>query len=130
MPACPWMSSFSTSDPRFPEPKKHEYMHLHADEALLTYFDSIRDLVDTAGLADLDPYGERVWTPDEAGPMADRLLPLYQAVAAATATKFSEPSLQPPVALGRETVLDFLFWLRKIFIEAGHRRMYVLASGD
>jgi hypothetical protein len=122
----------SVLDPRADKVREMEmeYMHLHANGAMLAYFDSVRDLVDTAGLAELDPYDDRVWTPDEAGPVADQLLALYQAVAAARDTSLFEASLAPPNGLGYGPVLDFLFWLRRIFSEAGHRRMYVFAAGD
>ena len=97
-----------------------------------TYFVDVRDLVDTAGLADLDPYGDKVWHPDEVGPVADRLQALYEAVAAAggSVTSLLEPTLVPPRAVGGGTVLDFIYWLRKVFMEAGHRRMYMYAIGD
>ena len=41
-----------------------------------------------------------------------------------------EPTLAPPAALGITPVLDFLFWSRKVFVEAGHRRMFVYAVGE
>jgi len=109
-----------------------EYMHLRLEGPMWRYFVNIRDLVDTAGLADLDPYGEMVWHPDEVGPVADRLQTLYEAIAATggVVTSLLEPTLAPPAALGITPVLDFLFWSRKVFVEAGHRRMFVYAVGE
>jgi hypothetical protein len=119
---------------RDPEESKADlqYMHLHLVEPMWAYFVDIRDLVDTAGLAHLDPYSHTVWDPDEAGPMADRLRTLYESIAAAgdQITSLLEPTLVPPLALGLMPVLDFLFWSRKLFVEAGHRRMFVYAVGE
>jgi hypothetical protein len=105
-------------------------MHLRADGPLIAYFQSVSDAIDTAGLAELDPYGEKVWTPDEAAAMVDRLQNVYDATEALW-PRGALGDREPPEAVGgRGGVLAFLFWLRRVFMEAAQRRMFVVAMGD
>jgi hypothetical protein len=123
-------------------------MHLEAEDALLGYFGSLRPIVDVADLDQLDAYGyegDRSWSPDEATAMAIRLQALYDALHGdaedrALPSRLRRGGLWPYGAFGewepsdelggRRAVSDFLFWLRRTFLEAAHREMYVVVLGD
>ena len=57
-----------------------EDMHLRLTLGMSEYFVSVRGLIDTAGLADIDPYGDTVWSPVEASAMVERLQRTYDEV--------------------------------------------------
>jgi hypothetical protein len=122
-----------------------EGMHLAAEDGRIAYFQSLRTVVDTADLDQLDPYGDRSWSPTEATAMAERLQALYDALHGdaadrAAPSRLRKGGLWPNGAFGdwepsdeaggRAGVSDFLFWLRRTFLEAAQRQMYVLALGD
>ena len=82
--------------------------------------------IDTAGLAQLDEYGTTQWSPDEAALMVDRVRRLYDKVV--TRWDSAQPGDRPTVFYSELT--DFLFWLRRVFMDAAERRMFVIAVGD
>ncbi len=108
----------------------------------------VQPIVDVADLDQLDAYGyegDRSWSPDEATAMAIRLQALYDALHGdaedrALPVPTRKGGLWPYGALGdcepsdelggRDGVSDFLFWLRRTFLEAAHRDMYVVVLGD
>jgi hypothetical protein len=117
----------SGPDPRGDEA---EDMHLVLTEEMGAYFARISARISTAGLADIDPYADTTWSPEEAAAMVDRLQRVYDEVT--TLWPWGElGESEPPEEVGyREGVTDFLFWLRRLFMEATARRMYVIAVGD
>lgn len=138
----PWPPGF-----RGPRPKL-EFMHLEAEDALIAYFQSLRPMIDTADLDRLDAYGyenDRSWSPGEATAMAERLQGLYDALHGdaedrARPMRLRKGGLWPYGAFGdwepsedaggRHGVSDFLFWLRRTFLEAARREMHVVVLGD
>jgi hypothetical protein len=105
-------------------------MHLELTEEMLSYLQSVNAVIDTAGIAAIDPYDDTVWSPEEAALMVDRLQRLYDEVSALWPWG-SLGEWEPPEEVGeRIGVADFLFWLRRLFMEAAARKMFVIAVGD
>lgn len=61
-------------------PSVAENMHLLLDKRPAASLTGLSSLIDTAGLAEIDPYNDTVWSPDEATAMIDRLQELYDSV--------------------------------------------------
>jgi|SRR6476620_3517549 len=106
-----------------------EDMHLRLTLGMSEYFVSVRGLIDTAGLADIDPYGDTVWSPVEASAMVERLQRTYDEVVTLWPRE-GPGDWEPPPGVGRVGVVNFLFWLRRLFMEAAARQKYVIAGGD